>query len=87
VPSVLVTGASRGFGRELVDEYGRRGWTVFALVRKPEAIRLWDQGAAGWCHPICADGGLASVEEAIGTSLHPLVAGSGTDSVGEESGA
>jgi NAD(P)-dependent dehydrogenase (short-subunit alcohol dehydrogenase family) len=69
VPSVLVTGASRGFGRELADEYGRRGWTVFALVRKPKAVRLWDQDAAGWCHPICADVGLASVEKAIGTTL------------------
>jgi NAD(P)-dependent dehydrogenase (short-subunit alcohol dehydrogenase family) len=33
MPGVLVTGASRGIGRALVELYLGRGWTTFALVR------------------------------------------------------
>ena len=65
--SVLITGASRGFGRELVRVYRRGGWTVFPLVRRPEAAREWS-GREN-CHPICADIGLPAVEEAIALTL------------------
>lgn len=69
MPSVLVTGASRGFGRQLVDVYRQRGWTVFALVRSPEAAAGLAGVGAGPCHPICADVGLAGVEDAIAQAL------------------
>jgi NAD(P)-dependent dehydrogenase (short-subunit alcohol dehydrogenase family) len=33
MPSVLITGAGRGFGRDIFDVYVEREWTVFPLVR------------------------------------------------------
>jgi NAD(P)-dependent dehydrogenase (short-subunit alcohol dehydrogenase family) len=35
MPSVLVTGASRGLGLELCRQYSRAGWRVFACCRSP----------------------------------------------------
>ena len=35
MPTVLVTGAARGLGLELVRQYAADGWTVFACVRSP----------------------------------------------------
>ena len=63
MPSVLVTGASRGFGRELTEVYRSRGWTLSPLVRDPRAAAAW-AGTDG-CHPIRADVGVAGVEDAI----------------------
>jgi len=34
--TVLVTGANRGIGLELVRNYAERGWTVIGTARKPE---------------------------------------------------
>jgi len=39
--TVLVTGANRGLGLELVKEYAARGWTVIATARNPrDAVEL-----------------------------------------------
>jgi NAD(P)-dependent dehydrogenase (short-subunit alcohol dehydrogenase family) len=55
MPTVLITGASKGFGRELFDVFLERGWTVFPLVRDPAIAD--DLKAAAWTsgHPIVAD--------------------------------
>jgi NAD(P)-dependent dehydrogenase (short-subunit alcohol dehydrogenase family) len=63
MPSVLVTGASRGFGRALVGVYRSRGWTLFPLVRDPQAAAAWSGTES--CYPICADVGEAGVEDAV----------------------
>jgi NAD(P)-dependent dehydrogenase (short-subunit alcohol dehydrogenase family) len=65
MPSVLVTGASRGFGSALVGAYRRHNWTLFPLVRDPHAAGALAAEGSDRCHPICADVGLASVEDAI----------------------
>ena len=65
--SVLITGASRGFGRELADVYARRGWTIFPLVRDPVVAKAW--AGSERCHPICADVGSPGVESAICEAL------------------
>lgn len=36
MPTILVTGSSRGIGIELVRQYAARNWRVIATVRKPE---------------------------------------------------
>lgn len=71
MPSVLVTGASRGFGREIVEVYRRRGWTLFPLVRDAQIASAL---AADRCYPICADVGLTSVEDAIAAVLEARTA-------------
>ena len=67
MPSVLVTGASRGFGRELAGVFLGRGWTVVPLVRTPQAMAAW--AGADRCFPLCADVGMADAEDAIGRAL------------------
>jgi len=67
MPSVLVTGAGRGFGRELGRVFLERGWTVFPLVRTPEALAGWARTER--CFPLCADVGAADAEDAIGRAL------------------
>jgi NAD(P)-dependent dehydrogenase (short-subunit alcohol dehydrogenase family) len=65
--SVLITGASRGFGRALAGVYARRGWTLFPLVRDARAAEAW--AGSDRCHPICADVGSPGVEGAISAAL------------------
>lgn len=36
LPTVLITGASRGIGLELARQYAGRGWTVIATARNPD---------------------------------------------------
>ncbi len=36
--TVLLTGASRGIGRELLNQYKQDGWTVIAGCRDPDAV-------------------------------------------------
>ena len=38
MPTLLLTGASRGIGRELLNQYKQDGWTVIAAVRDPGAV-------------------------------------------------
>lgn len=53
--TVLITGASRGFGHALFDVYAQRGWTTFPLVRDSRtAMQLQKEGGPA-CHPIVAD--------------------------------
>jgi NAD(P)-dependent dehydrogenase (short-subunit alcohol dehydrogenase family) len=67
MPAVLVTGAGRGFGRALLEEYLGRGWTVLPLVRDPGAAEAL--AAIARTHPIVADVGEAGVEQAVARAL------------------
>lgn len=40
MPTVLITGASRGLGREFVRQYEAAGWRVIATCRDPEGTDL-----------------------------------------------
>lgn len=42
MPHVLITGASRGIGRELARQYAAAGWRVTATVRDPKSAVLPD---------------------------------------------
>tara|TARA_A100001037_G_scaffold304877_1_gene343150 strand:+ start:834 stop:1499 length:666 start_codon:yes stop_codon:yes gene_type:complete len=45
MPTVLVTGASRGIGREFVLQYRKAGWRVIATCRDPEGAGLKNSDA------------------------------------------
>ncbi len=51
-PAVLITGAGRGFGRAVLEEYLGRGWTAFPLVRDS---RVAESLRGPGCNPIVAD--------------------------------
>lgn len=36
MPTILITGTSRGLGLECVRQYAAEGWQVLACVRKPD---------------------------------------------------
>lgn len=68
MPAVLITGAGRGFGRALLDEYLARGWDVLPLVRDPAVAEALGS-LSGRCRPIVADVGAAEAERAVGAAL------------------
>ena len=68
MPAVLITGASRGLGRELFRIYQDRGWTTFPLVRDRRVAGDLESSFAP-CHPIVADVGTEEVEGAITSAL------------------
>ena len=65
MPSVLITGAGRGFGLALFDVYSQRGWTVLPLVRDPQVASELQGSSSSACHPIVADVTSGQLEEAI----------------------
>ena len=70
MPSVLITGASRGFGRGLFEVYCGRGWTTFPLVRKVDIASHLQSLAETKCHPIVADVASVHIEHEIGFSQY-----------------
>ena len=43
MPTVLVTGASRGLGREFCRQYAAEGWRVLATMRDPDTAAPYDR--------------------------------------------
>jgi len=55
MPNVLITGASRGFGRELLKVYLKNEWTVFPLIRNFDTISEMVSFRSKQCYPILGD--------------------------------
>ena len=47
MPTVLITGASRGIGRGFIDRFNEAGWRVISTCRNPESA-----GLGGEVHPL-----------------------------------
>jgi NAD(P)-dependent dehydrogenase (short-subunit alcohol dehydrogenase family) len=63
MPTVVITSASRGIGREFVRQYAADGWRVIAACRHPEEVADELRGLGGEVRPIAMDvTDLASVE-------------------------
>ncbi|HEY71604.1 MAG TPA: SDR family NAD(P)-dependent oxidoreductase [Anaerolineae bacterium] len=67
--TVLITGASRGFGRALFEVYARRGWRTFPLVRDSSVAKQLRTEAGPECHPIVGDVSSIDTEEQIARVL------------------
>ena len=73
MPTVLITSASRGIGREFVRQYAAEGWRVLAACRRPEAAEDDLRALGGDVRPIAMDvTDLASVEAAAGGDGDPV---------------
>ena len=63
MPTVVVTSASRGIGREFVRQYAADGWKVIAACRHPESVDQELRAMGSGVRPIAMDvTDLASVE-------------------------
>jgi NAD(P)-dependent dehydrogenase (short-subunit alcohol dehydrogenase family) len=88
--SVLVTGASSGFGVEIALDCAKRGWDVFASMRnldRGEALErsARDRGVSARVHAIQLDvTGAGSIRAAVGTALR--LAGGRLDAVVHNAG-
>ena len=67
--SILVTGAGRGFGRELVKVYGERGWRLFPLLRDRGVAEELEGTYGKACHTILGDVGSEGIEREIAAVL------------------
>lgn len=67
--SVLITGSSRGFGRELLKVYLKNKWTVFPLIRNFETISEIVSLHSNNCYPIIGDVTSDALELEIERSL------------------
>lgn len=91
MPTVVVTSASRGIGREFVRQYAAEGWQVIAACRHPESLDRELRAYGSGVRPIAMDvTDLAAVEAVAREGDSPVdlllntagIAGSGDDSPG-----
>ncbi len=73
MPTVLVTSASRGIGREFVRQFAADGWRVIAACRHPEEVDAELRAFGDGVRPIALDvTDLASVEAVAREEDEPL---------------
>ncbi len=65
MPTLLVTSASRGIGREFVRQYAAEGWRVIAGCRDPAAVEGALRGLGGDVRPVAMDVTDAASVEAV----------------------
>jgi NAD(P)-dependent dehydrogenase (short-subunit alcohol dehydrogenase family) len=81
VPSILISGASRGIGRATALRLARAGWTVYATVRRPEDGEELVAEAGAALHPlqleVTDDAQITALDEALPERLDALVNNAG----------
>src|SRR3954471_15588175 len=82
MPTVLVTGASRGIGRESALRLARAGWQIYAGVREPgDGEALKRDAPAGRIQPlildVADDAQVAALAEALPAELDAVVNNAG----------
>lgn len=69
MPAVMITGASRGFGRALMNTYLAKGWTVIPLVRYINTILDAVNQYPGRCFPVHGDVTSDNIDHSIKSIL------------------
>jgi NAD(P)-dependent dehydrogenase (short-subunit alcohol dehydrogenase family) len=81
VPSILITGASRGIGRAAADHLAALGWDVFAGVRKAEEGDALVEQFGARIHPVVLDitnaDQVAELEHALPSTLDAVLNNAG----------
>lgn len=80
MPSVLVTGASRGIGRRTALQLAAHGWAVFAGVRRPEdgeALRAEAPALVPVVLDVTDEAQVAALDQALPARLDALVNNAG----------
>jgi NAD(P)-dependent dehydrogenase (short-subunit alcohol dehydrogenase family) len=81
MPSVAVVGASRGIGREFVDQFLADGWGVHASARSADDLSaLEGAGARAYRADVTDEGSLAAMAAAIDDPLDLLIVNAGVGS-------
>jgi NAD(P)-dependent dehydrogenase (short-subunit alcohol dehydrogenase family) len=92
MPTVVVTSASRGIGREFVRQYAAEGWKVIAGCRHPESVDAELRAFGNGVRPIAMDvTDLAAVEAVAREDAGPIdlllntagIVGHGSEGPGE----
>ncbi|MEM8825303.1 MAG: SDR family NAD(P)-dependent oxidoreductase [Pseudomonadota bacterium] len=85
MPSVLIIGASRGIGREFVNQYLADGWTVHATARSDKDIEaLTAAGASAYAADTGDEDSLAKLAKAVPGDLDLLIVNAGVNVDGYE---
>lgn len=77
MPTVLVTGASRGIGKTIVDYLGARGWDVIAGVRTEEDAAAVGSGASPVLLDVTDETHIALLDSALPQQLDAVVNNAG----------
>ena len=78
MPTCLIIGASRGIGREFVDQYLKDGWTVHATARKDADIEeLSSTGAEAHYADAAEEGSLKTLAGKLPGDLDLIVHNAG----------
>lgn len=78
MPTCLIIGASRGIGREFVNQYLSEGWEVHATARKAEDLKsLTDAGATAYEADAADENSLIALAEAVPGQLDVIVHNAG----------
>src|SRR6266496_814999 len=69
MPSVLITGANRGIGRALTEQYSSKGWLTFAVIRNASFVSELTNINQNKIIPIVADVGTDVCKDIIGAAI------------------
>lgn len=88
MPTVLITGASRGIGLEFVRQYAAEGWTVLAVVRDPMSGRAAsDAGGDVYIADVADGGSIARLARSLGeTGIDVLINNAGLNGAAQDLG-
>ncbi len=88
MPTILITGAGRGVGRDLVRRYVADGWTVMAAARDPATVETTSGAVEPFALDVTSDTGCAALAASLaGRPIDVLINNAGVYRAAGETGA